>query len=656
MKSLWKNTEVKKIQSDDLALRVYTSRLLGREPSLVLHGGGNTSVKSQVRTMLGDVEDVLYVKGSGWDLATIEKPGFAPVRMEALLKMARLDKLDDESMVRLQRAAMIDPYAPNPSVEAILHAIIPFKFVDHTHADAVVTITNTPSGRQKIRQIYADDIIIVPYVMPGFILAREIYRQTKDLDWTRVKGMILMNHGVFTFADDAKRSYENMIRIVSQAERYLKDNIPNVKHKKQRGQLDLRKLAMIRRTVSQVWGQPVITEVDGSADQVDFAGRKDIGRISQQGPLTPDHIIRTKRVPVILEQDPSKSVIKFQRAYEAYFKKYADKSLTCLDPAPRWGVWPGVGTLAFGRNVKETRIISDIKRHTTRAIVNAESLGGWRALPMKDLFDMEYWVLEQAKLKKSGSAPSLQGRIALVTGAASGIGRACVEKLVEQGAVVAALDIDSNVQRIFDSPSIMPMKVDMTKPRQILSAVETTVSRFGGIDIVVSNAGIFPASQPIDQLDDKTWDRSLAINLNAHKDLMKIAVPYLEEGIDPSIILIASKNVPAPGPGASAYSVAKAGLTQLGRVAALEMAPKGIRVNMLHPNAVFDTAIWTDEVLQKRARHYRMTVDEYKTSNLLGVEITSQHVADMVVTMAGPVFSRTTGEQIAIDGGNDRVI
>ena len=492
--------------------------------------------------------------------------------------------------------------------------------------------------------------------MPGFILAREIYKLTRDIDWSKYKGMILLNHGVFTFHNDARTSYENMIELVTRAEKYLKKNVslPAVKLKTAR--VDVLKLAQIRRAVSDVRGKAMLAGLDQSKEQRQFSVRPDRQKISQQGPLTPDHIIRTKRVPVLIGENAERSVAKFAKEYEVYFKKHASLHHQCLDCAPRWGVWREMGTLAFGRSVKEMNIIHDIKRHTTQAIVNAEALGGWRALSSRDLFEMEYWVLEQAKLAKSGVELPFQGRVAVVTGAASGIGKACVHQFVAQGAAVVAMDINSKITNMFDSPSVLGVRVDMTKPAQIAKAVESAVIKFGGIDVLVCNAGIFPESEPIAEMKSKTWDKSLDVNLTAHQRLMQACIPFLKLGINPSIVIVASKNVPAPGPGVSAYSVPKAGLTQLGRVAALELAASGIRVNMLHPNAVFDTAIWTDEVLKKRARHYKMTVDEYKTNNLLRVEITSDDVAQLVATMAGPIFSKTTGAQLPIDGGNDRVI
>jgi rhamnose utilization protein RhaD (predicted bifunctional aldolase and dehydrogenase)/NAD(P)-dependent dehydrogenase (short-subunit alcohol dehydrogenase family) len=662
VKSLWNETDAKTCEGDPLKLRVYTSRLLGREPTLVLHGGGNTSVKASATNLFGDKEELLYIKGSGWDLATIEAAGFAPVKLGVLKRMAELSRLTDTDMVRAQRAAMTDASAPTPSVEAILHAIIPATFVDHTHADAVVAISNTPGGDGRIQEIYPDRMLVVPYVMPGFILARKIYEMTRGIAWSRYDGMVLLHHGIFSWGDDARTSYERMIGFVTRAEEYLQRKkaltvVRRVTSSTATGGHGIElSLARLRRAASLARGAPMIAELDDSAEAAGFASTPDVQSIATRGPLTPDHVIRTKPRPVVLDGDCAVAVEEFASAYRDYFQRNARPGLTSLDPAPRWAVWPGVGTVALGGSAKDASITSDIVRHTVRAIQWAEALGGWRALPENDLFDVEYWDLEQAKLRQGGTNPQFHGKIALVTGAASGIGRACAEMLSAQGAAVTGLDVNPEVTRLLAKPGQLGLTCDVTDPAALREAVETAVRRFGGIDILVSNAGIFSPSERLEEMTEKNWQRSLALNLTSHQVLLQLVVPYLRLGFDAAIVINASKNVPAPGPAAGAYSVAKAGLTQLARVAALELAADGIRVNVLHPHAVFDTAAWTPEVLQARARHYGMTVEEYKRNNLLGVEVRSMDVAALACAMAGAPFAKTTGAQVPIDGGSDRVI
>ncbi len=656
MNNIWNDDEAAQLNGDLLNLRVYTSRLMGSDVDLVMHGGGNTSVKIKEKNIFGEEEEILYVKGSGWDLGTIEAPGFAPVRMDTLLKLVELDELSDIDMVKNQRMAMTNPSAPNPSVETILHALIPFTFVDHSHADAVVTVTNTPGGRARIEEIYGPNMLIVPYVMPGFILAKKIYEMTKGIDWQQLDGMILMNHGVFTFHDDPKVSYSKMIDIVSKAEDYLQDQGALAPAGNEQGQIDTKTIASIRKAVSTVWGKPILARLDNSGATTAFSHLPNVAAIINRGPLTPDHIIRTKRNPLLYTGNIEQDLLDYIKDYKAYFDQHNTGEQTLLDQAPRSILVPGTGSISLGPSPKHLRIIEDIVQHTQKAIYQAEHLGGWEALGQKDLFEMEYWSLEQAKLKKAGNAKAMQGKIALVSGAASGIGKACVEALVAQGAVVAALDLNDQIDQIFPQKEILGITCDVTDMTQLESAIKATVEHFGGIDMLVSNVGIFPPSSRIEDMDSATWEKSLAINLSSHQRLLQLCIPYLDLGFDPAVVIVGSKNVPAPGPGASAYSVAKAGQTQLGRVAAMELGAKGIRVNIIHPNAVFDTGIWTEEVLEARAKHYGLSVQEYKTKNILGVEITSKDVAQLSVAMLGSTFSKVTGAQVPIDGGNERVI
>lgn len=652
----WNDHEAKNYINDPLQLRVYTSRLLGQEEDLVLHGGGNTSVKITEKNLFGEEEEILYVKGSGWDLATIEAAGFAPVKMKPLLQMAALETLEDTEMVRQQRMAMTNPSAPNPSVEAILHAIIPYQYVDHTHADAVVAISNTPNGEERIKELYGKDHLIVPYVMPGFILAREIYKLTKNIDWNSIQGIILMNHGIFTFHNEAKTSYGNMIAAVSKAEEYLERKNAKTVTGATTGKKAPLQVAQFRKQVSVAAKKAMLARHDDSAFVTAFSKLTNVSEISGRGPLTPDHIIRTKRTPAIFTGHAENDIADYTNNYNHYFKEHSGPDHLSLDAAPRWAVWPEYGVLYADNSVQGLRIIHDIAQHTIKAITQAEQLGGWKALPVKDLFEMEYWSLEQEKLKKGGKPKPMQGKIALVTGAASGIGKACVELLLQEGAAVTAIDISHSVNEIFNRGEVYAVQCDVTSREQMRSAIEETVNRFGGLDMLVLNAGIFPKSYSIAEMDETVWNKSLNINLTSQQQLLQYCLPYLELGIEPGVVIIGSKNVPAPGPGAAAYSVAKAGLTQLGRIAAMEFGAKGIRVNMIHPNAVYDTAIWTEEVLAARAKHYGQTVEEYKTSNILKTEITSKDVAQLVVTMLGPSFSKITGAQVPIDGGNDRVI
>lgn len=658
MQNLWNDEEASQFE-DELGLRVYSSRLLGREKTLVLHGGGNTSVKLTGTSILGEEEVLLYVKGSGWDLETIDRPGFSPVRLEYLLRLAQLESLSDPQMVNELKTHMTVATAPTPSVEAILHATLPYKYVDHTHADAVVTITNTANGLERIRALYGDSVVIVPYIMPGFDLARLCAAEFQQQHHSGTVGMVLMNHGVFSFAETARESYERMIDLVSRAENYLRQegawDLPETAGGYS-AEPDLRlPLATLRKTISEIGGDAVLLASYQDDEALAFANRGDIARISQQGPATPDHVIRTKQLPMV-----GRDVAAYVESYKNYFNTHAAtarEARTMLDPAPRVVLDPQLGLCAIGHTAKDAGVVHDIYRHTLRIIQRAEKLGGYQALPARDIFDMEYWDLEQAKLQTAGVAPVFKGEIALVTGAASGIGRACVLSLLERGAAVVGVDIDEAVRTTHTSAAYAGYVCDVTDSAGLDAVLEKAVRRFGGLDMLVINAGVFPGGRFVAEFDIAEWQRVLDINLTSAMALLKFCYPLLQLAPNKGrVAIVGSKNVAAPGPGASAYSASKAALNQIMRVAALEWGADGIRINAVHPDAVFDTGIWTDDVIAARARHYGLTVEQYKTRNVLKTEISSRDVAELVAELLGPRFAKTTAAQIPVDGGDVRVI
>ena len=390
MQSRFDETEAKKYTTD-LEMRVYTSRLLGQDMDLVLHGGGNTSLKTG---------DYLYVKGSGWNLDTIEEAGFPAVGLKVLQEMAELKHLSDTEMVARQREALKDKTSPNPSIEAILHAIIPFKFVDHTHADAVVTISNTPEGKRRLQELYGPHMLLIDYVMPGFVLAKAVYEQTKGLDWSSLDGIILLNHGIFTFDDDAKNSYEKMIVLVSKAEEYLRENSKQLlSFSKSFCLLDESFKEELKREVEKLRGSEIVMRFGSSAEASNFSKLENLDDIFKNGPLTPEHVIRTKPFPAIIDDSIKEALNAFAERYKNYFKAHAKEEIM-LDPAPRYAIIKGVGFVTFGKDEKETDIIFDIVSHTIHAMTLAQNLGGWKSLNPFDIFDMEYWELEQAKLRK----------------------------------------------------------------------------------------------------------------------------------------------------------------------------------------------------------------------------------------------------------------
>ena len=656
MQSLWKDEEARQFQGD-LGLRVYTSRLLGRDKSLVLHGGGNTSVKIRQKSLFGEEETILYVKGSGWDLETIEPQGFSPVRLAHVLRLAELPSLSDPEMVNQLVTHMLKASAPAPSIETILHGLMPQKFVDHTHADAVLSVTNTRDGENRVREIYGKRCVVIPYLIPGFDLARFCAKEFRAQGTKDTVGMVLLNHGIFTFGETARESYERMIELVTHAERYLdsKRAWSVAPRPLAPAAVDAEAQAALRRRLSDAAGNPLILKTVTSERTLGFAQHPRVATMAQQGPATPDHVIRTKRTPML-----GIDLGGYVADYERYFGEYGPKAKepkTMLDPAPRVVLDPGFGLAAAGRTAKDAMIVDEIYDHTIDVILRAEALGGFQALSQRDIFDVEYWDLEQAKLRKGGKPPVFAGEVALVTGAASGIGKSAAAAFLARGAAVVGLDLDAGIESLHARPDFMGLRCDLTDESAVRRALERAVLAFGGVDMLVLNAGIFPASRRIADQPIDEWRRTMTVNLDANLVLLRASHPLLK--LAPRggrVVVIGSKNVPAPGPGASAYSASKAALNQLARIAALEWGADGIRINTLHPNAVFDTALWTDEVLAQRARQYGMTVDAYKKNNVLRTEVTSRDVAELAAEMCGPLFAKTTGAQVPVDGGNERVI
>ncbi len=639
---------------DPLSACVYGSRLLGADPGLVLHGGGNTSVKTTLTDVTGDEIDVLYIKGSGWDLATIDRAGFTALRLERLRALLRLDRLTDSQMMNELRAARLDAGASDPSVESLLHAMLPYPSVLHTHADAVIALTNQ-TDQSVIDEVYGDDVIVVDYVMPGFDLARLCVRTVPSPIPPRVRGIVLRNHGLVTFGESTEVAYRRHIALVARAEAHVGGQIVAWTPSMHPAPVfDPVAHADLRRDLSAVAGGPILLSRHEDPAVRAFVTRPDVADLAARGPLTPDHVIRTKRVPLI---GSSGELDAYVDAYRRYFVDNRDRRggrLTMLDAAPRVLLSPAFGMLTAGARAADADVAADIYRHTIDTIERAERGGTYSALPAADIFDVEYWELEQAKLRRAGAQPPLTGEVALVSGAASGIGKACAAALRSAGAAVIGLDIQPCETGGAD---FLGLRVDVTDPAAVASALAHGVARFGGVDIVVVAAGVFAESQPIAAMEAEVWRRTMAVNVDAVASLLAQVHPLLARAPRYGrAIVIGSKNVAAPGPGAGAYSTSKAAVTQLARVAALEWAADRIRVNTVHPDAVFDTGLWTVELLAARAERYGLTVEEYKRRNLLGVEISSAQVGALVAAMCGEAFAATTGAGVPIDGGNERVV
>jgi len=669
----------------DLALRTYTTRLLGSEPKLVIHGGGNTSVKTTVRDRFGDPIEVICVKGSGWDMAVIEPPGLPAVRLEPLRRLVDLDSLSDEDMVREQRANLIDPASPNPSVETLLHAFLPHTFIDHTHANAVLALTDQPHGELLCRQIWGDTMTLVPYVMPGFALAKAAlaaYRERPD-----VQGMILLKHGVFTFGDTARQAYDRMIGVVTAAEARIADarrvSVAGVHLPKGLGRhrpksfhpakLPMR-IAPVAAVAPILRGLTALPEGAGghrrfildfrSGPQIeDFVGGQDLARYGRQGTATPDHVIRIKPKPLIVPAPDAEDLEGFATAaeqafidyhadYTAYFSRHEARyegRKTMLDPAPRVILVPGLGLFGIGASKAEARIAADLAETNIDVIAAAETMDTYEVIPESDIFDIEHWSLEQAKLGKAVERP-LARRIALITGGGSGIGAATAAAFRAEGAEVAVLDLDTHAAAAVAKPlGALSIGCDVTDQKAVEHAFDRVAEVYGGVDIVVSNAG-GAFSGRIGEVDEAVLRDSFDLNFWAHQSVARAAVRiFRAQATGGWLLFNASKQPLDPGPDFGPYGIAKAATLALMRQYAVDYGRDGVRSCAVNADRI-RSGLLNHKLVAQRARARGVSEEEYMAGNLLRTEVTAADVAQAFVHLA--LSAKTTGAVLTVDGGN----
>lgn len=648
---------------DSVADLIAASRTLGR-PDLTLHGGGNTSVKGDWLDVTGELLPVLVVKGSGHDLASIDEAGFAPLRLARLRQLLPPTVLANEDLAGELRCAILDSDAPDPSVETLVHALLPHTAVLHSHADAILTLTNTPAGADLVAELFGDHVLVVDYAMPGTDLAAAIARAWDSAGprRARVEGIVVLRHGLFTMGDSPSQALERHLRLVAAATARIATARAARAHADRPGPAGLPagmdtavRLATLRGRVSRLANEPFVMSRDTTERAARALADPAVLAAATEGPLTPDHVIWTGYRPLVGED-----VDSYVAAHEDYVR--ANRARRGEEHAPHIGVPrvvldPELGILSFGRVARECRIVQDITHTTLAAIADSLALGGYRPADRDHVFDLEYWAPQRHKRVRAARPRPLAGHVALVTGAASGIGRACAAELLAHGASVVGWDRSESIVGTFDSPEWHGIRVDVTEPAAQQQALWAAVDRFGGVDILVVAAGVFPTTQSIGELESAQWRRAMSVNVDSVAELYRLIHPILVASpVGGRVCVVASKNVAAPGPGAASYSASKAALTQLTRVAALEWAGDGIRVNLVHPDAVFDTALWTPELIAARAAHYGMTEAEYKRRNLLRAEIHSADVGRAVRATVDDTLRCTTGAHIPVDGGNERVI
>jgi rhamnose utilization protein RhaD (predicted bifunctional aldolase and dehydrogenase)/NAD(P)-dependent dehydrogenase (short-subunit alcohol dehydrogenase family) len=656
----------------DLALRVYTTRLLGQDPRLVLHGGGNTSVKTRVADLNGDTVDVLCVKGSGWDMGSIEPAGLPAVRLAPLVKLRSREKLSDEEMVRLQRANLIDPAAPNPSVEALLHAFLPHTFVDHTHSTAVLALTDQPDGEALCREVFGARVGYVPYVMPGFGLAKAA-AQVFDAE-PSVEGLILVKHGIFSFGADAKESYERMIALVTLAEQRLAQNRKSgfIGAKLPVRPASIADVAPIIRgacslpdeKIDGAWKRFVL-DFRGSDAVVNFVNGADVARYGQAGVVTPDHNIRIKNRPLVVAAPEDGALADFggsvRAAVASYAKSYRDYFdrnnarvggiKTMLDPMPRVVLVPGLGLFGLGRSKKDAGIAADLAEAAVTTITGAEAVGRFEPLPEADLFDVEYWSLEQAKLG-GAKEPPLTGQVAVITGAAGTIGFATAKAFAAAGAELALLDIDETAAQgkaRMIGGAALGLRCDVTDVTSVRDAFARVATAFGGIDILVSNAGAAWQGR-IGEIDEAVLRQSFELNFYGHQRVAQAAVKIMQvQGTGGCLLFNISKQAVNPGPGFGPYGLPKAATLFLVRQYAVDYGSEGIRANAVNADRI-RSGLLTPPMIASRSRARGVNEQDYMRGNLLGREVVADDVAQAFLAQA--LALKTTADVTTVDGGN----
>ncbi len=694
MDNLWRDNEAAGLAGLDLL--AYRSRLIGRDPDLVLWGGGNTSLKQTETDFRGRAVRVMRIKGSGSDLKTIEPAQFPGIRLDDIEPLLQRDAMSDEEMVAWLVRCLVEPGSARPSIETLLHGFVPHPHIDHTHADAILALTNTADGRRHVEAVYGREAIWIPYRRPGFRLSREVADSARSRPEARC--VVLEKHGLITWGQTARESYDATIEINTRAEEYARERGRGraVFGAPARPSLSLSERRRVFRRLAPCLrgllsgapagaGSPgppierVVLRFDDGQDILDFIGSEAGPQLCLAGPATPDHLLYVRPRPMLVDaawpagppspadEAPLREAIasalqKYADWYRLYVRKHGGEPP--VRPAPRVVLLPGVGMVAAWKDARHTRMVADMYRHTVRVVGMAQGIGEYRSLGLQDTYDVESWPLELYRMSLAPPEKELARRVALVTGAAGGIGRAIARRLAAEGCHVVAADLDGDkadaaAAEICEAQGperAVGVRMDVADEASVEAAFDAAVASYGGLDVLVSNAGI-ALSAPIDRLELKDWRRSLEVNATGHFLSARAALRIMkEQGLGGSMVFIASKNVLAPGKDFGAYSASKAAQTQLARILAIEGGEAGIRVNIINPDAVFqDSNLWSSGVREERARAHGIKPDEledfYRRRNLLGARVFAEDVAEAAFWLASDRSAKTTGCILTVDGG-----
>lgn len=686
---LWDETKAVALAGDEVALLIYRSNLLGADLRLTNYGGGNTSCKAMAKDPLtGEEKEIMWVKGSGGDLGTLKRSGLAALytdKLRSLVKVYRGIKYEDE-MVELFNHCIYDLSSKAPSIDTPLHGFLPFKHIDHLHPDAAIAIAAAKDGKKITEELFGGTIGWVEWQKPGFELGLQLKQCLNDNPG--IRGIMLGSHGLFTWGDTAYESYINTLEVIEQCSEYIEDNIG--KNKPVFGGAKIQSLPKEERLEKAAALAPVLRGFCSSSTKMighfsddervlQFINSNDLDRLAPMGTSCPDHFLRTKISPLVLDLQPSESLVdprsikeRLQPAFEAYRKMYADYYNTCRHPDspamrdanPVVILFPGVGMFTFAKDKQTARVAAEFYTNAINVMRGAEAISEYTSLPRQEAFNIEYWLLEEAKLQRMPKPKPLSGRVALVTGSAGGIGKAIAKKFAEEGACVMINDINTErmegamaeFKKLFGGDTASATLLDVTDAETIEKAFDNAALAFGGVDIIINNAGISTSKALLDHTIED-WDKLYNILVKGQFLVSKAGVKVLrKQGFGGDIINIVSKNAVVAGPNNAGYGSAKAAQAHLSRLLAAELGPDKVRVNIVNPDAVIaDSNIWAGGWAEGRAKAYGITVEElpayYAKRTLMNESILPDDIANACFVFVSGLLNKSTGNVLNVDGG-----